>query len=251
MAAGGRLTIAVRHVLDGAPAVDRDVGGGDLVLVAVTDTGVGMDAEVQSHLFEPFFTTKERGKGTGLGLSTVFGVVQAAGGQVRVTSAPGRGTEFRIYLPPAPGDEASAASPSALAGLPRGTETVLVVEDEPTVRDLVARVLGRLGYRVVEAARGAEALERCERDPAAVDLVVSDIVMPGGMSGRDLADRLAGLRPPPRVLLISGYESARRGSDATLPSTPLLKKPFSPPELARRVRELLDAPREDAGGRAT
>ncbi len=244
MPSGGRLIIAVADVRDPAGVEDRDLPPGEYVQISVTDTGVGMGAEVQDHLFEPFFTTKERGKGTGLGLSTVYGAVQTAGGHIRVTSAPGSGTSFRIYLPRA-GEAAATAGPANATGrLPRGTETVLVVEDESTVRALVSRVLRGQGYVVLEAERGADALAICEERAGAIDLVVTDIVMPGGMSGRDLAARIGAMRSAPRVLLISGYEDGpgdRAGAGGTAP--PLLKKPFTAQALARRVREMLDAER--------
>ncbi len=241
MPSGGRLVIAVADVGDPAVCEDHDLPAGEYVLISVTDTGIGMDAEVQNHLFEPFFTTKERGKGTGLGLSTVYGAVQTAAGHIRVTSAPGRGTSFRIYLPRAV-EGAVVVRPAAAAGLlPRGTETVLVVEDESSVRDLVSRVLRGQGYTVREAEQGAEALRVCEDNIGKIDLVVTDIVMPGGMSGRDLAGKIGVLGPAPRVLLISGYESDPRDRPLSEgPPLPLLKKPFTAQALARRVRELLD-----------
>jgi PAS domain S-box-containing protein len=244
MPSGGRLTLAVADVRDPAGTDDRDLPPGEYVLISVTDTGVGMDAEVQNHLFEPFYTTKERGKGTGLGLSTVYGAVQMAGGHIRLTSEPGRGTSFRIYVPRAV-EAAAATGPADPAGrLPGGTETVLVVEDESVVRDLVSRVLRGQGYAVLEAERGADALAICEQRPGAIDLVVTDIVMPGGMSGRDLAERIGTLPSAPRVLLISGYEDRSHDRAATgIPATPLLQKPFTAQALARRVRELLDGER--------
>jgi two-component system, cell cycle sensor histidine kinase and response regulator CckA len=231
-------------VRDPAGAEDHDLPPGEHVLISVTDTGVGMDAEVQNHLFEPFFTTKERGKGTGLGLSTVYGAVQTAGGHIRVTSAPGRGTTFRIYLPRAV-EGAVVARPAAANGrLPRGTETVLVVEDESAVRGLVSRVLRGQGYTVLEAEQGAEALRICEERAGTIDLVVTDIVMPGGMSGRDLAARIGALPAAPRVLLISGYEGHAHDRAAPgIMATPFLRKPFTAQALARRVRELLDGER--------
>jgi CheY-like chemotaxis protein len=211
------------------------------VVLAVSDTGHGMDAKTLSHAFEPFFTTKGVGHGTGLGLSTVYGIVKQSDGYVWAYSEPGHGTTFKLYLPavdqaaPSPG---LAAPPAAIPG--RG-ELILVVEDDEGVRWMIRRILVDAGYRVLEAADGKSALEQMGRDGAAVQLVVTDVVMPG-MGGRALADELARLRPGIPVLFTSGYtdgEIVRRG--LLEPGTAFVQKPFGPDTIVRRVRERLDA----------
>ena len=207
MPQGGRLTLRTANVtLDQAYARQhRGARPGPHVLLAVSDTGVGMDAETQSHIFEPFFTTKDAGKGTGLGLSTVYGIVKQSGGTIWVESAPGRGTTFEIYLPLV---EKAAASgelhPALPAPPPGGTETILVVEDEMSVRRLAAEFLGSNGYTVLEAQDGGEALQVCEEHRGPIHLLITDVVMPG-MSGWELAVRLAGRRPEMKVIYMSGY----------------------------------------------
>jgi PAS domain S-box-containing protein len=225
---GGRLSIATRDA-------------GEYVLLAVTDTGCGMTDEVQAHLFEPFFTTKGPGKGTGLGLSTVYGIVKQSGGHIEVESQPGMGTTVRVHLPR--GDEAPAEEKPPGDGLPpRGTETVLLAEDEDEVRALVRQVLQGGGYTVLEARDGAEALAVATRYDGPIDLLVTDVVMPG-VDGRGLAERLSGRYPRLKVLYLSGYTDdavVRRG--VSQEEAHFLQKPFSPAVLARKVREVLDAP---------
>jgi len=213
---------------------------GRYALLAVSDTGVGMSPETQARIFEPFFTTKTVGQGTGLGLSTVYGVVKQSGGYVWVYSEPGIGTTFKIYLPlidePAP----AAVGEEPRVTPARGSETVLVVEDEETVRALACRVLEDLGYAVLEAGNGAEALERLAEVGGAVRLVVSDVVMPV-MGGRELGERLASEHPSVPILYMSGYtgdDVVQRGLLA--PSAPFQQKPFTPETLGRKVREMLD-----------
>ncbi len=246
MPLGGKLTIELANVhLDEAYARWHvSVKPGPYVLVAVTDTGCGMDKENMSHLFEPFFTTKEKGKGTGLGLSTVFGIVKQSGGNIWAYSEPGRGTTFKVYLPRA---EEKIQQPiggvTAPTVSPRGTETILLVEDEEEVRKLIGRILRNNGYTVLEAHHGAKALEISTRHEGAIDLMVTDVVMPQ-MSGRELADRLLLLRPGLRVLYMSGYpDNAIMHHGVLEPGTAYLQKPFSVSVLEQKVRGVLDARR--------
>jgi two-component system cell cycle sensor histidine kinase/response regulator CckA len=211
------------------------------VMLAVSDTGSGMDRATQARIFEPFFTTKEKTKGTGLGLSTVFGIVKQSGGDVWVYSEPGIGTTFKVYLPRFDG-VATAVPPRALAASPRGNETILVVEDEDQARAVALGVLRRHGYRVLEARNAGEALLICERADEKVDLLLTDVVMPR-MSGPELAKRLVGMRPGLKVLFMSGYTDdsiVRHGVlDAEIA---YLQKPLTPTAITVKVREVLDAP---------
>jgi len=245
MPQGGRLAIETGHAaLDEAYCREHEgARPGPHVMLAVSDTGIGMDAETRSHVFEPFFTTKEPGKGTGLGLATVYGIVKQAGGSIWVYSEPGQGTTFKVYLPRAE-EGAGLARPAAAPGeTPRGTETILLVEDEETLRTLTREVLEALGYTVLEARHGVEALELSEGRQGRIDLLLTDVVMPH-MSGRELAERLLASRPETRALFISGYtdDAAVRHR---LVESPLafLQKPFTADALARKVRGVLDAPR--------
>jgi PAS domain S-box-containing protein len=247
MPRGGRLSIRTANVvLDKSYARRRrEVIPGPYVMIAVTDTGQGMDAEVQSHLFEPFFTTKEKGKGTGLGLSTAYSIVKQTGGHIVVESAPGKGSAFKIYLPrteepPAP--LASSQPRSVEAELPRGVETVLLAEDEEIVRSLAREVLRSAGYTVLEADNGEEALRVAGSHPGPIHLLLTDVIMPR-LGGPELARRLQPLRPDMKVLFMSGYTDGDISSYGGLGSEPsLLQKPFQPIVLARRVREVLEAP---------
>jgi CheY-like chemotaxis protein len=199
-----------------------------------------MDADTQAHIFEPFFTTKGPGKGTGLGLSTVYGIIIQSGGHIEVYSAPGQGTTFTIDLPRI--EDATATNESLLPqmGPPRGTETILLAEDEAPVRGLAREVLQMLGYTVLEAASGDEALERCQQHTGPVHLLVTDVVMPG-ISGPELATRLVPLSSALKVLYLSGYTDDAVARHGILdPGMSLLHKPFTPEALARRVREVLD-----------
>jgi PAS domain S-box-containing protein len=243
MPSGGRLTIETANVtLDESYArTHAGVVPGKYVMLAVSDSGIGMDAETQEHIFEPFFTTKERGKGTGLGLSTVYGIIKQHGGDIWVYSEPGRGTTFKIYLPrvdaaAAAGEKASKADPS-----PSGEETVLLVEDEDAVRKLVRGVLDQHGYHVLEADSGARALEVVRDFDGTIDLLLTDVVMPK-MSGRDLAEALALLRPEVKVLYLSGYTERSVFDQGLLDRrSPFLQKPFTPDTLARKIRDVLDS----------
>jgi PAS domain S-box-containing protein len=239
---GGKLVIETANVqLDEAyAAAHAEVRPGRYVLLAVSDTGEGMDEETRHHIFEPFFTTKESGKGTGLGLATVYGILRQSGGSVSVYSEPGRGTTFKVYLPRV--EEAGPAPPArpGIADLPLGNETLLLVEDEDAVRALARTVLQTAGYHVLEARQGSEALALGEQHAGRIDLLVTDVVMPQ-MSGRDLADRLAALQPDFRVLYLSGYPVNAIAQHGVLePGTAFLQKPFTPGQLARKVREVLD-----------
>jgi PAS domain S-box-containing protein len=240
MPGGGRLAIETRNVeIDQAFLADHpDARPGAYVLMAVTDTGSGMDEEVQSHLFEPFFTTKEVGEGLGMGLATVYGIVKQSGGQIAVESAPGQGTSVRIYLPRLVETEAPAPPVDAFAASLRGTETILVAEDEEMVRSLIREVLERNGYRVLAAAIGGEALAMVERAVEPVHLLVADIVMPG-MSGPELAAQLRERQPELKVIYMSAYSEEQITAEGLGEAT-LLRKPFAPDLLARTVRELLD-----------
>ncbi len=186
------------------PAPRRDRAG-DYAMVAVSDTGHGMTPDVVGRVFEPFFTTKPDGKGTGLGLAMVFGFVKQSGGHVKVYSEPGEGTTVKIYLPRAFGTTAAARRTSAPVELPRGSATVLVVEDEPAVREIACAILSDLGYRVLEAADGEEALRVFGTNAAAIDLLLTDVVLPGKVRGREVAERIQAIRPEIRVVFMSGY----------------------------------------------
>ena len=238
MPEGGILTIETQHVvLDRAPTSSGEISGPH-VLVAVSDTGCGMDPGVAERIFEPFFTTKDPGHGTGLGLSTVLGIVEQAGGRVTVYSEPECGTVFKIYLPTVDGASATQRSqPVATDARPAGRERILLVEDNDAVRGPVTEVLSQLGYEVVAAASPAEALE-CELD--GIDLLVTDVVMPG-MNGRELAETLLARHPETKVLYMSGYtDDAVVSRGAIGPGTAFLQKPFGADRLAQRIRGLLD-----------
>jgi two-component system cell cycle sensor histidine kinase/response regulator CckA len=238
MPAGGRLTIETANVdLDDTYAVTHmTMTPGPYVMLAVADTGEGMDAATRARVFEPFFTTKEQGKGSGLGLATVYGVVKQSGGNIWVYSEPGHGTMFKVYLPATGAAVPAARADGESAG---GWETVLLVEDEDGVRALAREVLRRHGYVVLEARNGVDALRVAERHHDEIHLMLADVVMPH-MSGRELAGRLGALRPAMKLLFMSGYSDHVLIQGDLIPGVPLLQKPFTPEALARNVRRILD-----------
>ncbi|MCL6646413.1 MAG: response regulator, partial [Dehalococcoidia bacterium] len=252
MPAGGTLTISTSNVVvsDHTPLPGRpgDLKPGAYVMLAISDTGIGMDAETQARIFEPFFTTKEQGKGTGLGLATVYGIITQSGGHITVQSRPGHGTTFRIYLPQvAAAAEHREVHPQA-DGLPRGTETILLVEDEDGVRALARSALERHGYTIIEACDGEDALARYVRHNSRIALLLTDVIMPR-MSGPDLAQRIQAMQPDIRVLYISGYtDSGLVHESVAAESVAFLQKPFTPDALACKVREVLDHPALPAAG---
>jgi two-component system cell cycle sensor histidine kinase/response regulator CckA len=217
---------------------------GPYVMLAISDNGIGMDAATQARIFEPFFTTKEKGKGTGLGLSTVYGIVKQSNGFIWVYSEPKKGTAIKIYIP----REDAQSARSGANRLPdsefQGSETVLIVEDEASVRALAARILRNRGYIVFEASNGAEALEIARQHEGAIHLVVTDVVMPG-LSGSSLVSRLKADRPGIRALYISGYTDNAIVHHGILDSNiAFLQKPFSIDGLARKVRDVLNSQTE-------
>ena len=241
MPSGGRLTIETR-----AASLDEiycrgiaDLTPGEYVMLAVSDTGAGMDEQVQSRIFEPFFTTKEVGKGTGLGLSTVHGIVKQSRGHIAVYSEVGHGTSFKIYLPRVDAS-ADVARRAQDRSLPTGSETVLLVEDDDAVRALTKHVLIRCGYRVLEATNGAEGLAMATTHQGHISLLISDVVMPH-LGGRELAGQLRRIRPDCRVLFLSGYARDAVNRLGVLEGEhAFLQKPFSPSALAQKVRGILD-----------
>lgn len=242
MPKGGRLTIRTENATLDEHQVRRHLGlaPGDYVALSVSDTGIGMTAETRERIFEPFFTTKVQGKGTGLGLSTVYAIATQNDGSIDVTSEIGRGTTFTLRFPRVEG-EAVTERPVRRPDMPRGTETVLVVEDEDAVRDLVCQMLRMAGYTVLEARHGGEALLICEQSKEHIHLMVTDVVMPQ-MSGRQLAERLAPLQPDMKVLFMSGHTDdavIRHGVKNAMMT--FLQKPFTPVALAQKVRAILDS----------
>jgi two-component system cell cycle sensor histidine kinase/response regulator CckA len=241
MPAGGTLTIETRSVeLDAAYAEHHpDARPGRYLRLSVNDTGVGIPPDVRPHIFEPFFTTKEVGQGTGMGLATVFGIVQQSRGHISVYSEPALGTTFHCYFPSiAQSDEVD--EPTSSAGVPHGTESILLVEDDEPVRRLAMQILRTAGYAVSETASGNEALKLAADKTRRIDLVVTDVVMPG-MTGREMAERLAMIRPGIKVLFVSGYANDAAVNRGVLPpGTAFLQKPFTLATLTQKVREVLD-----------
>ena len=242
MPTGGQLTLATATVDLDADEVRQQapMRPGRYTMIEVSDTGRGMDDEIRAHLFEPFFTTKGMGKGTGLGLASVYGIVKQSGGYIWVTSEVGRGTTFRIYLPTVAGPVEHADTPSATGEPVGGTETILVVEDNATVRALACNVLTSHGYRVLAAEDPMDALDVIDRHSGDIDLLFTDVVMPG-MSGRELAEKFAELRPDAAVVFTTGYAKDETFRRHQIDQVHLLEKPFVPNGLLRKVREALDA----------
>jgi len=235
-----RSTLAIGSDL----GAQLEIRSGRYIRMTVSDNGTGMDVETKRHCFDPFFTTKDRSRGTGLGLAAVLGIVKESDGGIAVTSEQGEGTSFDVYLPRSDEPATVAAVPAQVART-RGSETVLVVDDQDDVRFLIRRVLERDGYQVLEASGGSEALEVANAWPAAIDLVLSDVIMPG-MRGPAVVEALKKTRPSMAVLFMSAYTDGTSVADAMEGDTSgPLAKPFKPSELAARVREVL---RDRQGG---
>jgi CheY-like chemotaxis protein len=245
MSHGGRLTLSIDAVslVAGAAQHSAEARTGEFIRLRVSDSGCGIAPEHLPRLFEPFFTTKAVGRGTGLGLCTVYGIVKQHRGWVEVASRPGAGTTFTIFLPCATFPAGQRAQDHPEAEAPPGVGTILLVEDEAPVRCLTRDYLQRLGYRVVEAASGVEALAAWDQQGASIDLLLTDMIMPDGISGRDLAAQLRARRPGLPVLCISGYTASaeRPALGELVEGARLLHKPFSVQTLSRAVSECLDA----------
>ena len=242
MPESGRLTIETGGVLldESYARTHLGVRAGPHVTVTISDTGPGVDEETRAHVFEPFFTTKPRGKGAGLGLSTVYGIVTQSGGTITAESEPGRGTTFRIYLPEVTTPADAAPPPESVGARPRGTETILVVDDEDSVRQLACQILRKSGYTVIEASGGTSALRECRDSGDEVDLLLTDVVMPG-MNGRELANAASALCPTLKVLYMSGFADHAIVHDGILdPGIAFLPKPLTVDTLTRSVRAVLD-----------
>jgi len=243
MPQGGKLTIETANTELDREYASTHVGvlPGPYVVLAVSDTGAGMDEQVRKQIFEPFFTTKEKGKGTGLGLSTVYGIVKQSGGNIWVYSEPNHGTTFKVYLPALASTPKSSEVKAAESPIPKGTETVLLVEDEEVVRGLACQILEEAGYQVLVAHQGEEAIRLSNEHAKEIHLLLTDVVMPGA-GGKEVADRLGSLRPGIKVLFMSGYTDEAIVHHGVLDSNvKFIQKPFSPVALAKKVREVLDS----------
>jgi CheY-like chemotaxis protein len=243
MPRGGRLRIETALVVIDEDYVSRrpEARAGRFICLSVIDDGCGMSRETLNRVFEPFFTTKEVGKGTGLGLATVYGIVKQHQGWAEVSSEPGLGTTFQVYLPVSDRPvEAQEENTAFFAKIRGGDETILLVEDEPVLRELARTILHDYHYRVLEAATGVEALQVWDRCQGQVDLLLTDMVMPEGISGRELADQLKVRKPELKVVFTSGYSPEFVGDLPKLRGVLFLPKPYPPQQLARVVRECLD-----------
>ena len=248
MPEGGTLTIATRNVYmdDMYIKMEAEIPPGAYVVITVTDTGIGMDQNTQLQIFEPFFTTKEKGHGTGLGLSTAFGIVKQSGGELTVYSEPGRGACFKIYLPRVDGQERAPSTDTQAMTVECGHETILVVEDEDRLREMIVEALRRCGYTVLEAPDGPAALERYAHGDPVVDLVVTDVMMPK-MNGREFAKQFLTQQPHAKILYMSGYTDDIILDDGVLaPGTLFIHKPFTQKELTGMILKIL-ADRDDSG----
>jgi CheY-like chemotaxis protein len=245
MPRGGRISIRTSNIASTPEGEGK--APSPMVLLEVSDTGVGMSTATLQNIFEPFFTTKERGRGTGLGLATVYGIVQQNGGEIKVTSSPGEGSTFSIYLPRFEGQMDLSKEPRARTPIRRSSETMLVVEDHEGVRSLIVGALALAGYRVLQAGSGAEALVQVQQYPHPIHMLITDVIMPG-MTGKEVAGRVAELRPGIKVLYISGYSGeviAHRGVlDAGVDYLP---KPFTPDTLTAKVHEMLGPTKKGYG----
>ena len=242
MPEGGRLSIETKNVrVDEEYArLHRGMRSGEYVLLSISDTGIGMNGYTREHIFEPFFTTKDKGKGTGLGLSTVYGIVRQSGGFIWVYSEPGMGTEMKIYLPAAREEEGERMEREVEKKFLAGTETIMVAEDEEIVREFIVSVLKNYGYTVLVAKNRNEALEIAFSHEGKLDLLLSDVVMPGG-TGVELANELRERYPGLKVLLMSGYSDEAFGDKGLSGyGENFIQKPFSIEELAEKVRNILD-----------
>jgi nitrogen-specific signal transduction histidine kinase len=239
---GGKLKIeTANRTLDGVEAFSFEMRAGDYVCLSVADTGTGMSDEVVQRAFDPFYTTKPLGQGTGLGLSMIYGFAKQSGGQVRISSTLGSGTTIHLFLPRHSEQEKTVDSSAVFSSAPRAGagETVLIVDDEPSVRMLITEVLAELGYTAIEAADGASALQVLRSDTR-IDLLVTDVGLPGGMNGRQLADYGRTARPTLKILFITGYaEKAAMGMDGLDRGMAILTKPFAMDGLAARIKELI------------
>ena len=242
MPQGGNLTIETANFEVDREYAAKHVGvqPGSYVMMAVSDTGTGMDDETKARIFEPFFTTKEKGRGTGLGLSTVYGIVKQSGGNIWVYSELGEGTAFKVYLPQLKEAVVSVAKAAVEAEAPGGSETILVVEDEDVVRGLARKILEQLGYQVIDANGVAEATRLCREYPGEIHLLLTDVVMPEA-SGQEIANRMKARRPNTRVLFMSGYTDEAIVHHGVVDSdVAFIQKPFTPVALAKKIREVLD-----------
>jgi CheY-like chemotaxis protein len=239
---GGRITIETTSAtLNDHEAHARDVEPGQYIVIGVTDTGNGIPADIVTHVFEPFFTTKPPGQGTGLGLSTIYGFAKQSGGQVLIDSRVGVGTTVRIYLPQNSGKADAEVRQDRIAEAPQAgyDETILIVDDEPTVRTVITEVLGELGYAAIEVSDGASGLKVLQSD-VRIDLLITDVGLPGGLNGRQMADTARLSRPKLPVLFITGYtESVAIGGGTLEPGMHLLGKPFAMEALANRIKSII------------
>jgi two-component system cell cycle sensor histidine kinase/response regulator CckA len=245
---GGELVVRTSNVEVGATEIHEHpfLKAGRYVMLSVSDTGCGMDEATQTRIFEPFFTTKDPGKGTGLGLSTVYGIVKQTGGYICVHSRPGKGTRFTIYLPPVEGVAQSILSSDTRKPTLGGSETILVLEDEESLRTLIADTLRANGYNVLQAQEGNAALDLAKNQELRIDLFLADVILPG-VSGRYVAEQLLASRPTIKVLYMSGYTDDYINHRGVIgPEVMLLEKPFSLESLLLKVREVLDKPEVSA-----